>query len=79
MAARASTSPVRGSTRAVRWAAFEPSVAFVDGDRSDDDDEGLAGVGVGEAGEGVGGGEPSASAGRSRWRGCPGSSARGAA
>ena len=30
----ATTQPVRGSKRAVRWAVFEPSVALVDGDRS---------------------------------------------
>src|SRR5699024_4831937 len=35
IAAMASTVPVRWSTRAVRWAAFVPRVALVDGERSD--------------------------------------------
>ena len=35
MAQRPMTVPVRSSTRAVTCAALEPSVALVDGDRSD--------------------------------------------
>ena len=34
MAAITTTQSVRSSTRAVRWAVFEPSVALVDGERS---------------------------------------------
>ena len=74
------TVPVRSSTRAVRCAALEPSVALVDGERSLTTTNGSSAVEVRQAVQHVGGAQPvRRRAARSRWPGCPGSSAPGAA
>ena len=72
----ATTQPVRGSRRAVRWAVLAPRVALVEGLRADTTTKRFAPVGLGQYFEGllVAAGH---GAGRSRWPVSPGSSGRG--